>query len=167
MANTIVSASSAAPYLNAYPWSSSGFGARYAAPAGLTTSRGSVACTHQDVFAGSPSGGSNQLVAYPWSSSGFGTAYSPASTNNYTRGVAVSKTGTEVGHCSNPSSVVDMFPWVSGTGFGTRFSDAAESIQGYAIDFNTSFVAFRMLNSPFISVYPWSASGFGDRKSVV
>ena len=69
------------PFVSAYPWSSSGFGTKYANPATLPTGLGYSA-------AFSPSGAAIAVghditpfvSAYPWSSSGFGTKYANPAT---------------------------------------------------------------------------------------
>ena len=64
------------PFITAYPWSSSGFGTKFANPGTLPTGSGSA-------VGFSPSGDavaiahttSPYVTAYPWSSSGFGTKF--------------------------------------------------------------------------------------------
>ena len=72
----------ASPYITAYPWSTSGFGTKYANPATLPAGANAVAF--------SPSGNamalgeygpfSSYIGAYPWSASGFGTRYANPAT---------------------------------------------------------------------------------------
>jgi hypothetical protein len=65
------------PFVTVYPWSSAGFGTKYADPATLPTNFGlSVAFSPDGAsIATGFSSTSPYIRAYPWSGSGFGTRY--------------------------------------------------------------------------------------------
>ena len=73
---SVVISHSTTPFVAAYPWSSAGFGSKYANPTTLPASTGNG-------VAFDPSGGSVVIAhatspfvsAYPWSSAGFGSKY--------------------------------------------------------------------------------------------
>lgn len=122
------------PFVSAYAWSISGFGAKFADPATLPTSTG------YDV-AFSPSGNAIAVAhnitpfvsAYPWSVAGFGTKFSNPATlpTGDGFGVAFSSAGNAiaVGHTTTP--FISAYPW-SGSGFGTKFANPATLPTGNA-----------------------------------
>ena len=63
---------------------------------------------------------------------------------------------------------VSVYPWTSGTGFGTRYADPATlpGTNGFSVAFSTdgNDIAVGYDTSPFVSVYPWtSGTGFGAK----
>ena len=69
------------PYITAYPWSSSGFGTKFANPATLPTGQGNgVAFTASGDAIAVAHGISPNITAYPWSNSGFGTKFANPAT---------------------------------------------------------------------------------------
>ena len=70
------------PYLSVYPWSSSGFGTKYADPATPPTGQGTgVAFSPDGADIAVAHSVSPFINVYPWSSSGFGTKYADPSTS--------------------------------------------------------------------------------------
>ncbi len=127
VAQFLAIAHSTSPFVTAYPWSSSGFGTKFANPATLPTGIGNGA-------AFSPAGTelaiahdiTPYVTAYPWSSSGFGTKFADPATvpTGEGLGAAFSPAGTElaIGHMTSP--YVTAYPW-SSSGFGTKFANPA------------------------------------------
>ena len=68
----------------------------------------------------------------------------------------------------NTSPYVSVYPWTSGTGFGTKYSDPSTLPTGTgrftAFSPDGADLAVSHSTSPYISVYPWS-SGFGTKYS--
>ena len=66
------------------------------------------------------------------------------------------------------SNYITAYPWTSGTGFGTKYSDPstlpAGDGGGVAFSPDGADLAVAHSTSPYISVYPWS-SGFGTKYS--
>ena len=71
-----------------------------------------------------------------------------------------------VAHSTSP--YITAYPWTSGTGFGTKYSDPATlpaaACRGVAFSPDGADIAVAYSGSPFVSVYPWS-SGFGTKYS--
>ena len=158
------------PFIAAYPWSGSGFGAKFTDPATLPANAGNG-------VAFSPTGDAIAVVhtttpfvsAYFWSGFGFGIKYAnpatlPASTG---KGVAFSPAGDAVAIAHTTTPFVSAYSW-SAAGFSTRFSNPATlpTGDGTAVAFNPAgdVVAIAHTTTPFVSVYPWSSStGFGTK----
>jgi hypothetical protein len=69
------------PFITAYPWSSSGFGTKFANPATLPPGVGNgVAFTASGDAMAVSHAFSPIITAYPWSSSGFGTKFANPAT---------------------------------------------------------------------------------------
>lgn len=108
--------------------------------------------------------------AYKWTS-GFGTKYSnPATLPSFAVGhVDFAPNGTAISATYNGTSsfVNSLIAWAwSGSGFGTKFSDASSSPSaGYGVAFRpgTNAVVRSVSVSPFIEGFPWSGSGFGTK----
>ena len=165
-----------------YPWSLSGFGTKFAAPSTTVTgTQNGVAFgpANNDVFISA--GSSPYINAYPFSSSGFGTKYAnPATipTSGAPSGIAVSflsdyyGTTPQVGVTGATSPYISVYPWYSGTGFGTRMTNPASLPLGQTLRMafsppnSTSQTALAVghFTSPYISAYFWqSLSGFGTK----
>jgi hypothetical protein len=161
------------PFVTVYPWSSLGFGAKYADPATLPTGSG------QDV-AFSPAANAiavghdqpNSIKVYPWSNSGFGTKYNDPGTfpagDSY--GVEFSPSGDAIAMAHSTSPRVSAYPWNSSTGFGTKFSNPGTlpDATSYEVAFSPSGNALAVVHGgsgPFVTVYAWSGSGFGTKFS--
>ena len=160
---------SSAPHVSAYPWSSSGFGTKYANPTTLIPNAGSGVNF-------SPSGDSIAVAhiaapnvsVYPWSSTGFGTKYAdpstlPASSSN---GVHFSPNGNNIAVAHANAPHVSAYPW-SSSGFGTKYADPSTSITGTGnwVNFgpDNSYIMVSTSSVPYINAYSWSSSGFGAR----
>ena len=166
---TIAVAHDTTPFITAYSWLSSGFGAKYANPATLPASTGNG-------VAFSPSGNAIAvahaatpfITAYPWSGAGFGTKFAnpatlPGDTGNE---VAFSPAGNAIAMAHNNSPRIAAYPW-SGSGFGTKFADPATlptgNGNGVAFSPAGNAIAVAHATSPFVTAYPWSGSGFGTK----
>ena len=160
---------SSGPSVNVYPWSASGFGARFSDP-------GSLAFASYDV-AFSPSGNAmavaevnNRLGVYAFTASAIGSRFSnPASLpSNDCRGIAFSPAGTEILASRMGTPYVVAWPW-SGSGFGTQFSNPATlpTSDGRGVAFHPlgNAVAVMQTGAPVVNVYAWSSAGFGTRFS--
>ena len=162
---SVVAATLTAPYVAAYPWSSGGFGAKYADPSTTPTGAGQGTAFSSDGSAVAVAHTTSPYItAYPWSASGFGTKFSnPASLpSGAGTAVAFSPAGTEIALAFGFSPFTEAYPW-SASGFGTKFSNPAslpESV-GEDIEFSPAgtevVVAFTL--TPWLAAYPWSASG--------
>jgi len=157
------------PFVTAYPWSSSGFGTKFANPATLPTGSG-------ECITFSPAGteivvGHSTLpfvTAYRWSSDGFGTKFADPSTapDVIQMSAAISPAGTELvmGAGGGGGGFIGAWRW-STSGFGSKFSNPATmpAGTGESISFSPSGteVACAHGTSPFVTAYPWSSAGFG------
>ena len=159
------------PFINAYAWSTAGFGSRYANPATLPANATyGVSFTPSSDAVVLGTGSSPNVTAYPWSVLGFGTKYADPATlpTGFGASVAFSPAGNAVavGHGTTP--FVTAYPWSSSTGFGTKYTNPATlpTGTGYGIAFNPAGDAVAVAHdvSPYISVYPWTVgSGFGTK----
>jgi hypothetical protein len=174
--------SGATPWIQVYPFvSGTGFGTKYANPATLPGNPVAAFC----LPAFSPSGADLALGSastpwvqvYPWTSGvGFGTKYANPSTlpagaaGSACSDVAFSSSGTEIAVTSVNSPWVQVYPWVSGTGFGTKYANPATLPSGTP---NINYASFSPTGSdlavstgstPWVQVYPLvSGSGFGTK----
>jgi hypothetical protein len=157
------------PYVTVYPWSSSGFGTKFANPATLPAGTGlGVAFSPAGTEIAISHVNTPYITAYSWSVSGFGTKFANPATlpAGAVYSVAFSPSGTEIaiGHQTTP--YVTAYPW-SSSGFGTKFSDPATLPAGLPIGIAFSpagtEIAVAHFNTPFITAYHWSSSGFGTK----
>ena len=68
------------------------------------------------------------------------------------------------------SPYINVYPWTSGTGFGTKYSNPATlpSGIGWGTDFIPDGSALAVsygTSSPWVNVYAWSSTGFGTKYS--
>ena len=72
-----------------------------------------------------------------------------------------------VGHSTTP--FMSVYDWNDSTGFGSKYANPATIPTGaaYRAVFNPSNTAISVANevSPYVNLYPWSASGFGTKYS--
>lgn len=160
------------PFVTAYPWSAAGFGVKYANPTTLPASAGlSVAFSPAGnaIFVGEAV--TPFIHAYAWNSStGFGTKYANPATLPAAGGnsIALNPAGDAVAisNITNPP-YVQVYPWNASTGFGTKFTNPVTLPTGgaNAVAFNPTGTSLAVghATSPFVSVYPWSVSGFGTK----
>lgn len=158
------------PYVAVYPWSTSGYGAKFSDPS---------SAIHNNVMglAWSPAGNaiaftvftSPYLIAYRFSASGFGTKYTnPAVTLAGEPGlVAFAPNGTAIAATHQTSPCVSAYAW-SSSGFGSKFSNPAtlpsgSAGQGIAFSPDSSVLFMSTNGSPFVYAYAWSSSGFGTK----
>lgn len=130
------------PYVTAYPWSASGFGAKYANPATSPTGTGySVAFSPTGDAIAVAHETSPYITAYPWSASGFGTKYANPGTlpTGIGGGVAFSPTGDAIAVAHSNSPYVTAYPW-SGSGFGAKYTNLATlpTGTGYGVAFGAA-----------------------------
>jgi WD40 repeat protein len=155
--------SEAAPYLNVYPWSASGFGTKYANPTiSPSTNTGGTDFNLLGNFL------AMGYSVYPWSSAGFGAKYAdPVTVAASPTGVKFSPAGDVIAISHLISPYISAYPW-SGNGFGTKYSNPATLPTNFGNDVAFSpagnAVAVASTDTPFILVYPWNVStGFGTK----
>lgn len=138
----VATGSSSSPWINAYEWSTSGFGAKLADPSTSVAATAWGLEFHPDGYA-LAFGNSSGLQAYHWSASGFGAKYTnPASASPGTgNGVAFSPAGTEVIVACSATPWQAAYPWTAVSGFGTKFSDPSS----YGSSNNRGAPAFTLL----------------------
>jgi hypothetical protein len=169
-----------APFANVWPWSSSGFGTKYANPSSPLSPTGAGTAGHSwtpaidaylTINVASPS---STPQAWAWSN-GFGSKYSNASTvSGLGAGISVNGDGTQVVVSHIGSPYISMYPWASG--FGTKYSNpstlptgAPYSGAAYSVGVNVGFnpitndVAIGYTTSPYITAYPVTSGGFGTK----
>lgn len=160
------------PFVTAYPWSAAGFGVQYANPGTLPASNGNAvkfSPAGDVIFVGN--GASPFILAYAWNSTtGFGTKYSDPATlpGSTVTDVALNPAGDAVAvSFSSFGPYIHVYPWNSSTGFGSKFANPATlpASSANAVAFNPAgtSIAIAHQTSPFVSVYPWSVSGFGTK----
>ena len=165
----------ASPYIFAYPWSSNGYGTKYANPATLPTAN-----VLEVNF--SPDGAQMALATtvatnagpavYPWTNlGGYGTKYSQPATGGTagTGGVNFSPDGSAIGTAATANPYIRVWAWSGSTGFGSQYASPATipAGAGYSIFFNPDGVSVALgtgSSTPGVNVYAWSsATGLGSR----
>jgi hypothetical protein len=169
------------PNISVYPFTSS-YGTKYSDP---TTPPWQEAGTVKGVaFAADDA---SMLLAgfdyaphswgYPWSGSGFGTKYSAPSSAptmscnsadiNYASNEAVLVQST--GHPDSSEVRIHAYAWSSASGCGTKRGDPSTVPPGIgkAVRFthDDAYIIMGHATSPYISAWPYSASGFGTKLS--
>ena len=164
------------PFITVYPWTvGTGFGTKVANPGTLPAGEGKrldwrSKTVQQDIgLAGGSGSGVNDGIAYPFTTS-FGTRYALAvGLSDTGQGFRFTKSGTQCGFATNNSPFHYGYPFTTGTGFGTKYSNPATTATatGIGIDFNdtTTLVAGGGRGSPYIDVWDWSGTGFGSKYS--
>ena len=151
-----------------YPWSSSGFGTRYADPVSPDFIANPITWNPQETVIVSAVTASPYQSAFAWSTAtGFGTKYADPATlpANNTTDVDFSPSGNDIAF-SNVSTgpYVTVYPWSSG--YGTKYANPVTAIPNNAqsVKFSPSGndIAIAHATSPYVSAYPW-ASGFGTK----
>jgi hypothetical protein len=168
------------PYINVWPWSSSGFGTKYTSvtpsPAGSGLTGHTWTPSIDAILVVNFASPSSTPQAWAWSS-GFGTKYSNASTvNGLGGGISMNANGTQVVVSHSGTPYISLYPWSSG--YGTKYSNPSTlptgapstgslSPSGFDVGFNpiTNDVAIGYTTSPYITVYPVTSSGFGTKYS--
>lgn len=156
------------PYIQAYRWSSSGWGTRYANPSsGLNNSTRGIDFIPAGNVLGVANIATPFINAYAWTSeSGFGTKFAdPSNLPPGGLGLKFNAQGTVIGATySNATPYLAFYPWSSG--FGTRYSAPGTPPPGIAWDLSWhpsgNAVAVAHSTTPFISAWAWS-SGFGSK----
>jgi hypothetical protein len=172
--NTII------PFVHVWPWSSSGFGTKYASPSSplLPTGAGTSGHTwtpatdaYLTINIATPN---STPQAWAWSG-GFGSKYSNGATvAGLGAGISMNADGTQVVVSHAGSPYISMYPWSSG--FGTKYSNPATlptgapsagavTPSGVNVGFNpvTNDVAIGHTVSPYITTYPVTSGGFGTK----
>ena len=156
------------PFITAYPWGVSGFGAKYSNPVTLPTGFGlGVAFSPAGDAIAVAHSVSPRITAYPWSGSGFGTKFAnPATLPPDGINVAFNPLGNAIAVTSGSTPFITAYPW-SSSGFGTKFANPAtlpvDSCNGVAFSPAGDAIAVVHPTSPRITAYPWSGSGFGTK----
>jgi hypothetical protein len=157
------------PFITVYPWSSSGFGTKFANPVTLPTGNATGVDFHPDGTAIAVAHSTSPFVtAYAWSENGFGTKYTNPvilPTGNATA-VKFNSTGNAVAVSHNNSPFVSVYRWTV-SGFGTKFTDPAilppGVVQDLAFSPDNTALAITHNDSPYVSAYAWSNTGFGNK----
>ena len=136
----VIAVGGATPSIQAYPWSQSGFGTIYSAPAtAYTTQAYGLNWTSTGNDIGMAIDGSPYGVIYAWSS-GFGSKYANPATLPAENGISVAwnNLGTDVFSANyNVSPYVAAYAWSSG--FGSKYSNPATAVSNTTYD--VSFAA--------------------------
>jgi hypothetical protein len=167
--DAIVITHTGTPYIVAYNWSTSGYGAKFADPATLPAADGkSVKFSPDGTQIAVAHTTSPYITAYPWSVSGFGAKYTDPATlpTGDGNGVAFSPAGNAIAVAHSTSPRITAYPW-SGSGFGTKFTNPgtlpAGDGRGVAFSPAGDAIAVAHSTTPFVTAYPWSGSGFGTK----
>lgn len=171
--------SGSSPHVTAYPWTDAGgFGTKYANPATIPFNSHFVAFSPSGAdIANVSSFASPFIQAYPWTvGTGWGAKYANPGTlpGGGCRGVQFSPTGADLataGGSGTTTPYINAYPWVSGTGFGTKYADPTTTslpvdTDSYCVAFsppgNDVVVACNSTVAPWTQAYPWvSGTGFG------
>jgi hypothetical protein len=161
-------------FVSMYPWTTSGFGAKYAEPEILppavpssmasTPSGKSVAVGWQEV-----SGALPFVNVYQWSESGFGAKFSDPSTSLLGGfGLTFNPDSSVIAiSMANTFPRIAAYEWSDITGWGTRFSALGFDLVGlpYPGKFSSdgASLLFPHGSSPFITAFPWFNSGPGTK----
>jgi len=168
------------PFVHVWPWSSSGFGTKYAAPSSPLSPTGAGSSGHTwtptvDAFLALNIASPNSAPqAWAWSN-GFGSKYSNgANIAGLGAGISINAAGTQVVVSHAGSPYISMYPWSGG--FGTKYSNpstlptgapsaGAVTPSGVDVGFNpvTNDVAIGYTVSPYITAYPVTSGGFGTK----
>jgi hypothetical protein len=155
------------PSIMVYPWSSSGFGTKFADPTTVPAAGGTSVAFSPQGDAVALGHAYNQFSVYQWSSSGFGTKFAgPTGFTGGEKDVASFSPSGDAIVCRSTRGIF-VYSW-SSSGFGTKFADPAGiSGQVYDASFPSSgnTIAIALKNSPYVAAYPWSGSGFGAKYS--
>lgn len=161
--------STVTPFLNAYAWSGSNLGTKYANPSTLPTATIGGLCTSD--------GGSTVLatynaspyvIAYPWSnSSGFGTKYAnPSTTPAGTGDISINSISSAFIKAANASPWLEAFSWSVASGFGSKYAAAPVYSSTTSRIFTKlspadNGVAVTLNTSPYCVRYSWdNTTGF-------
>jgi hypothetical protein len=164
------------PFISVYPWVDTvGFGTKFANPATLPPAQVNGAVFSSDASTLFLAHASTPFVsAYPWSSSGFGTKYAnpatlPSGNGNsvaFRRLASAVSDHIALGHDTSIFVGVWLFSKTGG-GWGAKFGNPATlpDSAGRGVDFspNGLNLAVSHITTQFLSVYPWSGSGFGTK----
>lgn len=164
------------PYLNAYKWTSSGFGTRYANPSTAVLSVGTGSLNSIDVSKNGQnillsSFESPYIIAYKWSTLGFGTKYSnPATLPTTVIQEARFNPANELSivAAAGDSVLCAGYAW-SSSGFGTKYANPTSfaTYSQYTACFNPdgNVAVIGGEDTPYIHAWAWSSSGFGTKYS--
>lgn len=182
--NYLFTAGFTTSHIEAYNWSSGGFGSKYAAPTGTAGGYSAATATAYGVvkkggyvFAALLS--DPRIWAREFSSSGWGTlSYRPQfALGGSSNGIAANASGSLVGTANGSTSpYCQVYPWVGigngfmGGGWGTQYSSPSTAPTGTGESISWSrgngAVAIGHATSPRVSVYPFTeAGGFGTKYS--
>lgn len=178
-AHYIAASSIVSPFIHVYPWSdSTGFGAKVTDPGTLPTSGRGIAFSPsgKDIISGNSA--SPFILAYPFSSAGFGTKYSnpgtlPVASSGFSSNTfSFSADGNNIAMTTTTTTpFIQVYPWVSGTGFGTKYSNPSTlpvtGTAGVTFSPNNNYIAIGSTGTtPYVQAYPWvNGTGFGTKYS--
>jgi hypothetical protein len=156
--------------IHLYPWSSSGFGTKFANPsfpAGIAQKQGlSFNTVTNDLACGTSA--SPYIWAYSVTPSGFGTQYSNPSTPlaSATNGLQFSPDGATIATVNSGAISVNAYRW--GAGFGTKYANPAGLTNSpqLTIDWastTNAIMSTYTISTPYVDSWKWSSSGFGTK----
>lgn len=169
----IIATNDNSPGISAWPWTTQyGFGTRFSSPSGDANAMYHPAISRDGsrVIAGRFN--SPYAIGYAWdSASGFGSSSSPATalaSAGLTAAFSPNSDAVAFSHASSP--YISAYAWSGGT-FSTKYSNpstlpaGAPSGLGRNLSFseNGNYLAICHATSPYVTVYAWSASGFGSK----
>jgi hypothetical protein len=171
--NAVSMAGTLTPFIEAYAWSSAGWGSKFTSPAALAGTTYATQWNPAGTYLAVQSGASPNIYAFPWSGSGFGTKVADPSTlvAAANRGdIAWSPNGDLIALSSQNIPSTCVYAW-SGSGFGTKYTDPAvyntqsANYPGAAFSPQQDAIAFcgNSTVSPYLFAYAWSSSGFGTK----
>lgn len=168
----IATASIESPYLNAYSFSSGGFGQKLSNPSTsvLYSAQRVKFSPNGDAIAVSLSGNSDRFYVYGFSSGGFGARYSSPSTlpAGSPMDIAFSRDGDFLAFSHASSPYLTIYPFSASNGIGAKLSDPSilPNSRGFGVSFSKGGrVAVGHRSGDGISVYTIESGGVGSKFS--
>ncbi len=155
------------PGFTAYQWSTAGFGTKYSDPSVSISQGGGISFTRNGDKVITAGGSTPTVTVYNWSdSTGFGT------TQALNAGIGAIGNGVDCSPANNNYVAVSaavnlLYAYDLSTTPGTRYTTTTlgTSAIGRGTAFNPTGDAIACAHdvSPYVSVFPWSSSGFGTK----
>jgi hypothetical protein len=172
--NYIAVSLSTAPYVEVYPWSSSGWGSKVADPTTAASGSAYVALFSPDGNSIAVSTEVSPYIdAYYWTGSGFGSKYANPATapsGNQSRGLAFAPDSSALACTSTTGPLIHAYPFTTGAsgGFGSKFADPSTALPGgtsfdCAFTDNGAAIMIAHNTATKFQAYEWSSSGFGSK----
>lgn len=158
------------PFIQAWPWSSSGFGTRYANPSPLPTSMNYQAINLTNTAIAFPQSAASPFVSVRAFSisTGYGTAFANPGTvlTAAPQWVEFSPLGNFLATPPRVTPFIAVYAW-SGSGFGAKSADPATAATSnpWSVAWRPQQDAIVTGNSstPWINGWAWSGSSFGTK----